>query len=35
MKEKKELIQYTLTGLLLLYLLCHYWDFAIKLLASA
>ncbi|MCI9006900.1 MAG: AI-2E family transporter [Lachnospiraceae bacterium] len=32
MKEKKELIQYTLTGLLLLYLLCHYWDFAIKLL---
>ena len=26
MKEKKELIQYTAVCLLLLYLLCHYWD---------
>lgn len=30
MKEKKELIQYTLAGLLLLYLLCHYWDSAVR-----
>lgn len=29
MKEKKELIQYTALCLLLLYLLCHYWDTAI------
>lgn len=28
MKEKKELIQYTFVCLLLLYLLCHYWDAA-------
>ncbi len=29
MKEKKELIQYTAVCLLLLYLLCHYWDAAV------
>lgn len=30
MKEKKELIQYTAVCALLLYLLCHYWDTAIR-----
>ena len=30
MKEKKELIQYAAVCALLLYLLCHYWDTAMK-----
>lgn len=30
MKEKKELIQYTAVCLLLLFLVCHYWDFAVR-----
>lgn len=30
MREKKELIQYTAVCALLLYLLCHYWDAAIR-----
>ena len=30
MKEKKELIQYTAICILIVYLVCHYWDTAMQ-----